>query len=148
MIKRKIFICIFSLLLLISLIGSISATFTPLSVKNEFENGIVDIELGEKQLNDDATGSQTVLPFSEINKNTYITNKGSECYVRAKLTSSNEEIVKDATILGMDNNWIYTGDGYYYYTKILKSNETVDIFKSIKLGDIDKEYQSSKFNQR
>lgn len=145
--RKNFFICIFSLLMTFSLIGQISAGFTSVNITNKFQNGIVDIEINEKQTNESNEEiSQVVLPFSKIEKNPHIKNNGSDCYVRARITSSNESIIKDATILGINPNWIRTNEGYYYYTKPLKNNETIEMFDGIKLGNIDKEYQTTNFN--
>ena len=139
--KRKILIFIFSSLLVFSLVGQISAGFSSLDVLNEFQNGIIDIEIGEEQSN---VNKQLILPFDEICKNPYIKNNGSDCYVRAKLTFSDENIVAD--INGLSADWFLNNDGYFYYTKILKSNEKINIFESIKLGDIDQEQELTDFS--
>ena len=140
MLKRKILIFIFSLLLIFSLVGQISANFSSLDVTNEFQNGIVDIEVGQRK-----TENNMVLPYDEIYEDAYIKNNGADCYIRTKFTFSNENIVNDTNISGMSSDWVFVEDGYYYYTKVLRSNESISLFKSLKIGDIDDEFQLSNF---
>lgn len=141
MTKRKLLIFIFSTLILVSLVGQISAGFSSLSMVNEFENGIVDI-----QINDGETSSHVVVPYSEICKNPSITNNGSDCYVRVKVLFSNEGIADDVTFVGIKPDWALNDDGYLYYTNILHHNETVEIFDSVKLGNIGNEHQTTEFS--
>lgn len=145
MIKRKIFIFVFSLLLLFSLFGQVFAYFPSLNIINEFTNGAVDIAIGDKSIIDNSNGYNTVLPFDKIDRNPYIVNNGADCYVRIKFVFSNSEIVNEDNLIWLNPDLLQKNDGYYYYNKILKSNDFLDIFDGIQLGDIDEQHQLTDF---
>lgn len=98
--------------------------------------GHVNIILEEYEQKDDEevlySGNDIVLPGDEISLIPRITNRGIDCYVRAKINYS----LKDGTTINIDDvttmseDWIKKND-YYYYKKALNSGEKVDIFNSI-----------------
>ena len=45
-------------------------------------------------------------------------------------TKTNVEMLSECNIEGMSAEWIKRGD-YYYYTKVLKKQESVDLFQSV-----------------
>lgn len=144
MLKRKLLIIVFSLLLAVSLIGQISAGYSSLSTINEFENGIVDIEI--KDDNVESLNKQAIMPHDIICEKPSIKNNGTDCYIRAKITVSDEEIENSIEVAGLNEKWIAKDDGYFYYTDVLKNKDVISIFESARLGDIDKKYQSSNFD--
>lgn len=128
-------------LLCIGLIMGISATsiyaFTEISVTNNFSTGIVDIELEEYTIEngkevrwkDDV---KEVLPGDDVFKIPRITNFGNDCYVRAKVSFIDTPIGADA-LYGMSDKWLLGKDGHYYFTDILKTGESVDLFQGLKI---------------
>lgn len=138
MVKRKPFIIILGLSMMLFCGSTVNAK-TSVDVINEFETGIVDIELTEYQKNGDTeelwVNKAEVLPADEISKIPRIHNDGNDCYVRAKITFTGTDEVDDECLYGMTNDWVKADDGYYYYKKILPHGEDVDIFQGIKIPD-------------
>lgn len=113
----------------------------------------VDIDLKEYLL--DISQKETlydgkniiVYPGSNVSIIPKIINKGSNCYVRAKL-----EFKIDNNIIENSNNSIFDildcwekHGSYYYYNSILKCNETINIFENIKIpNSISNEYSGKK----
>lgn len=82
---------------------------------------------------------KSVLPGQVISKIPRITNYALPCWIRAKITYSGEnealEILDDDNISGISEDWIKRGE-YFYYTKILKKQESVDLFHAISIPEI------------
>ncbi len=110
-------------------------------VTNHLTTGLVDIDLREYKLESGQEvaweGIPVVLPGMEISKIPRITNHGNDCYVRAKLdfTGLKEELAKELEqgIYGWKEGWQRAGDGYYYYTQILSSQQRVDLFQGLEI---------------
>ena len=136
MIKRKFLIILLSLSVALFGCGTIFGMVS-VGVTNEFETGIVDINLREYQ----KVGNKemkweddpVVLPGDTISKIPRIHNDGNDCYVRAKITFREAEGIDDTDLLGISDDWIKADDGYYYYTKILPQGEDVDIFQGLQI---------------
>lgn len=68
----------------------------------------------------------------EISKKIWVTNGPSgteavstDCYVRVWLGYSNSDIGKAVSLKETDReNWVYSDDGFYYYTKMLREGES------------------------
>ncbi|QNM08279.1 hypothetical protein [Wansuia hejianensis] len=122
------------------LIGGLYAR-SQTSVVNHLETGIVDISLQEYHLQEGTEvlwqGIPTVLPGMDISKIPRITNAGSDCYIRAKLTftGTSQEKELEEGIYGQSDQWLHAEDGYYYYTEVLASEKSVDLFAGIKLPE-------------
>ena len=85
----------------------------------------------------------TVYPGSKISIVPKITNRGSNCYVRAKLDfeiDNNKIESSNNYIFDVSEKWKKYGD-YYYFNSILNNNETIEIFNKIKIpSNLSKEY--------
>lgn len=138
MIKRKLFIMIIGLSLLISFCGLIYGLVS-VDVLNYFETGIVDISLEEYKKEGDTEvkweDNQLVFPGAIVSKIPRITNKGSDCYIRAKITFTGSDKIKDTMLLGVDGKWLKADDGYYYYAEALPHGEQIDLFQGLKIPE-------------
>lgn len=106
------------------------------SVTNHFSTGIVDISLREYQLGADGmeeawVDNPTILPGTQISKIPRIKNDGNDCYVRARVSLKNTEGLTTDDLYGISDQWVRASDGYYYFKQILKTGDTVDLFKGI-----------------
>jgi surface protein len=61
-----------------------------------------------------------------------VTNTGASCYLRAKIKTNNWD---DFVEVSFGSDWVEKPDGYYYYTNVVASKETVTIFDSITFAD-------------
>lgn len=109
-----------------------------LSVTNNIDTGIIDIELNEysRLENGDLVpwgDGATILPGMSISKIPRVSNIGYDCYVRAKLEFSEEDL--GISYINVGENWVQCNDGYWYYTEILRNKEYTDIFQGIKIPD-------------
>lgn len=126
------------LALLLMTTGSVIYAMPETSTMNHFQTGIVDISLEEFQTVDGKEiaweDGVNVLPGKTISKIPRITNNGSCCFVRVKLTFRDTDEELEKSIFGMDG-WIKENDGYYYYPEELKTDETVDIFQGLNIPE-------------
>lgn len=136
MFKRKLLIIFLSLSVAIFGCGSIFGMFS-VEVKNDFETGVVDINLREFQKTGDTEkqweNNPVVLPGDVISKIPRIFNKGNDCYVRAKINFRDTNEINESNLLGLSKDWAKADDGYFYYTKILSHGENVDIFQALQI---------------
>lgn len=134
MIKGKHFIIMLGLSIILFCTGSVYA-MTSVAVTNEFETGIVDIELTEYQKNGDKeelwVDKTHILPADKISKIPRIRNDGNDCYVRAKITFRGTDEINDGCLFGMSDKWTKADDGYYYYKEILRHGKDVDLFQGV-----------------
>lgn len=138
-----------SILLGLSCISFLGSGFAfakeEISVTNHIDTGVIDIELEEYQLSDDGTlvpweNGKLVLPGDKVSKIPRISNIGYDCYVRAKLDFSLEELENSYFDIG--DNWVHGKDGYWYYTEVLESGAYTDIFQGISIpDDFSQEYE-------
>ena len=135
MIKRKLLIILLCLSMLVCGSGFVYG-MTTTSVINEFETGIVDIELDEYQKVGDVeepwVDNPTILPGDVVSKIPRIDNPGNDCYVRVKITFWDTDQLDEDDLFGISDKWVKADDGYWYYTEILPHGKTVDIFEGIK----------------
>ena len=123
---------------------------TQVSVENHFSTGVVDIELEEYTLQHGKevpweNNINCVLPGQDIYKTPRIINEGNDCYVRANVRFMNALLSVDS-FYGMPDSWILAPDGYYYYTDVLLSGESVDLFEGFKLPeDFEQNMEESMF---
>lgn len=114
---------------------------TRTEVTNHLTTGVVDIDLREYKRESGQEvaweGIPVVLPGMEVSKIPRITNHGNDCYVRAKLdfTGLAEDLAKELEqgIYGWKEGWQRAGDGYYYYTEVLSSEQGVDLFQGLEI---------------
>lgn len=108
---------------------------------NKIDTGVVNIEIDEYTLDENNNrvpwkNNVEVLPGTVVNKIPCFTSKGNDCYVRAVINvkedvNTNHPITMD-DFYGISDDWIKIGS-YFYYKKILKTDETVDFFHSFKV---------------
>ena len=131
-------------LLLVAFLSSSTNVFAKTvlqtDVLNNFQIGIVDIDLSEYQENDNKTETEfknnlEVWPGGTVSKIPRIKNKGADAYIRVKVDindsniKSNKHLTAD-NISGWNKDLVKRGD-YYYYTKVLKNAQSFDVFKKV-----------------
>ena len=133
--RTKVCIIALIVLMLVCENHSIVSAGNESSVVNHVSTGIVDIELSEYQIKDGKEvkwqDNPLVLPGTNVSKIPRIHNYGNDCYVRAKVSFRDIVVNLEKNIYGMGNDWVKKNDGYYYYTKILRTEENVDLFRGI-----------------
>lgn len=143
--KRNLRMILLCLSCMVFLGSGIVFAMEEISVTNHIETGVIDIELNEYQEQEDGTLTEwednpILLPGSRISKIPRIENLGYECYVRASLDFSLDEL--EDSYFDMGEHWIYGKDGYWYYTEVLKSGTYTDIFQGIQVpDDFSQEYE-------
>ena len=135
--KRKIVVGIFAAVLCMAT-GVYGYFSDRLEIKNHIAMGDIRISMtefarkgnGEVKYRDPAY----VFPGEQISKIPRIKNKALPCWVRAHISYRSDkddiEMLSDRNIEGISSEWIKRGD-YYYYTKVLKKQESVDLFQSV-----------------
>lgn len=80
--------------------------------------------------------AENVLPGGKISKIPRICNDGADCYVRAKVVFTSEQLsalpLSEQNLEGISEDWIQEGD-YFYCKNVVKTGETVDFFQGIRL---------------
>lgn len=137
--KRRLLMILTAFSLLLSIGGGILYAMPKTSVTNNYEMGIVDIELDEfqkvngmEELYSDESGLN-VLPAQKISKIPRIRCDGNDCYIRAKVTFLNTEYLGEQNLYGISEEWQKAGDEYYYYKKVLHTGEDVDLFQGLQM---------------
>lgn len=122
-----------------------------ISVTNRFETGIVDIHIQEYQKNADEVETlwvdrPTVLPGESISKIPRITCDGNDCYIRCKITIRGTTEITEDDLYGISADWVKADDGYYYYTAVVPTHHSVDLFEGITIPtDLSDAMQSQTF---
>lgn len=133
--KRKQVIALACLSALLSGSGTAVYALSSVSVENHASVGIVDIQLTEYHLVDGKeepwADNPLILPGTRISKIPRISNSGNDCYVRVKFEAKEGEAGIEQGIYGIQKDWKQKEDGYYYYTKVLKTGENVDLFQGL-----------------
>lgn len=79
---------------------------------------------------------ENVLPGGLISKIPRIVNDGADCYVRAKIVFTSEETsdqpLSADNLEGIGSEWVQDGE-YFYCKEVVKSGESVDFFRGIRL---------------
>lgn len=135
-----------SLIMSVALIGAIGvgatlAYFTDTeSATNVITMGNVDIELEEpgfdKEDGNEDNTIEDITPGEEIVKDPTITagENSQDAYVRAKIEitglseKQEEQLMAGITI---NEDWVLSEDGYYYYQKILAATQSATLFNTV-----------------
>lgn len=113
-------------------------TTSSITEKNSGSIGAVDIKLTQELEGADSGQPITILPGSEINLKTKLTNKAEPAWVRVKIeypTVKNDqglELLNDDSIRLASDEWQLIGD-YYYLNRAMKHKESIDITEKITL---------------
>lgn len=131
---------------LLTVILSAAAVFASFSdrldVVNHISVGDVSISISEYARKGKGevkyTQPSEVVPGQTISKIPRIKNNALPCWIRARITYAGEngklERLKDENIGGISGEWVKRGE-YYYYTKVLKKQESTDLFQNISIPD-------------
>ncbi len=137
---RPAILC-FCLAALLLLLGGYLYALPTASVTNPFSTGIVDISLTEYQLNEE-TGEEEawednplIVPGLYVSKIPRISCLGNACYVRARVSFAGTTELSVEDLEGISADWVLAADGYYYYTGILETGESVDLFSGIRIPE-------------
>ena len=138
--KKKILsICLVAVIAVMAIAGASLAYFTAEdSAENVFTVGNVAIDLTEPKW--DATGkeeAEDVYPGEPLAKDPTVTNTGKNpCFVRVSVSNLDQFAEKfDGAMItyrtdyvenALGENWVLHTDGYFYYTKVLASDEKTD----------------------
>ena len=103
-------------------------------------SGKVAIHLEEYRMNGEKEvpweTEENVLPGGLISKIPRIVNDGADCYVRAKIVFTSEETsdqpLSADNLEGIGSEWVQDGE-YFYCKEVVKSGESVDFFRGIRL---------------
>ena len=139
MIKKILSICLVAVIAVMAIAGASLAYFTAEdSAENVFTVGNVAIDLTEPKW--DATGkeeAEDVYPGEPLAKDPTVTNTGKNpCFVRVSVSNLDQFAEKfDGAMItyrtdyvenALGENWVLHTDGYFYYTKVLASDEKTD----------------------
>lgn len=153
--KNKTLLSALSLICILSLIGGSFAFYSyEKTATNVFTSSSLDVELLTlKDVNGelvDASGDEDILPGVVIERIVKVKNISKEdAWIRV-LVTINDDIVKD-NIIGFEDlntaDWTYK-DGYYYYSKALKADETTsELFKGLRISEkLNNDYSNEKFS--
>ena len=123
--------------------AAVFASFSDrLDVVNHISVGDVSISISEYARKGKGevkyTQPSEVVPGQTISKIPRIKNNALPCWIRARITYAGEngklERLKDENIGGISGEWVKRGE-YYYYTKVLKKQESTDLFQNISIPD-------------
>ena len=123
--------------------AAVFASFSDrLDVVNHISVGDVSISISEYARKGKGevkyTQPSEVVPGQTISKIPRIKNNALPCWIRARITYTGEngklERLKDENIGGISGEWVKRGE-YYYYTKVLKKQESTDLFQNISIPD-------------
>lgn len=103
-------------------------------------SGKIEIHLEEYRMNGEKEvpweTEENVLPGGLISKIPRIVNDGADCYVRAKIVFTSEETsdqpLSADNLEGIGSEWVQDGE-YFYCKEVVKSGESVDFFRGIRL---------------
>ena len=135
--KRKMLVGILAALLCMAT-GVYGYFSDSLEIKNHITMGDIRINMtefarkgnGEVKYRDPAY----IFPGERISKIPRIKNRALPCWIRAHISYGSDKddmgMLSDRNIEGISAEWIKRGD-YYYYTKVLKKQESVDLFQSV-----------------
>ena len=135
--KRKMLVGILAALLCMAT-GAYGYFSDSLEIKNHITMGDIRINMtefarkgnGEVKYRD----PKYIFPGEWISKIPRIKNRALPCWIRARISYGSDkddvEMLSEHNIEGISSEWIKRGD-YYYYTKVLKKQESVDLFQSV-----------------
>lgn len=118
------------------------AAFQEVSVIYRAVSGKVEVHLEEYMMKNgeetEWTDGQVVMPGGSISKIPRIYNDGEACYVRAQVEfecdGETSAPLSVDNLEGISSEWVRRGD-YFYYTRVLQKEESVDLFKEIKVPE-------------
>lgn len=122
------------------------------TVTNHIAVGDINISLRELEKKDGKEmkyqDRRIVLPGDEISKIPRITNHSEPCWVRVKISYTDDleglDGLDDRNLTGMSPRWIRKGE-YFYYTRKLEQGDSVDIFTGVTVpSQWDESYQDKK----
>lgn len=122
--------------------GTAAAAVSQVSTVELLSTGKVDIRLeeltresGELSVWQDGIA---VMPGMEISKIPRISNEAEDCYVRALVEFAGGEdsgqTLNVTDLYGISDDWIRRGD-YYYYKRILRNKESIELFQGIRIPE-------------
>ena len=151
--KRKMLVGILAALLCMAT-GVYGYFSDSLEIKNHITMGDIRINMtefarkgnGEVKYRDPAY----IFPGERISKIPRIKNRALPCWIRARISYGSDKddmgMLSDRNIEGISAGWIKRGD-YYYYTKVLKKQESVDLFQSVSVPAVwTEEHSGQKLN--
>ena len=119
-----------------------SAFSDKISVQNHVALGDVNIKLSEKELRDGREiayqDPKIIFPGDTISKIPMVTNLAEDCWIRVRIRYRKDggdlEGFSDGNLGGFSSEWIKQGD-YFYYTNVLESGASVDLFHTVSVPE-------------
>lgn len=150
--KTAVITAVVVLLLITTIVyGNVIANRSEIKFINNMKTGSVDVKIDLYEVNEKG---ETMLRPGQIEGDSKIsciprvTNLREESYVRVKADiKKDKESIEPLTmesVYGLDEDWIKRGN-YFYYKKIMKPMESVDIFSGIQISQEWKEDITSEF---
>ncbi len=125
-------------MVLLGLSGVYASFSDSVTVKNHILTG--DVNIGVKEYQNDHgkeipyVNPKEILPGDYISKIPRVINYGMPCWIRTKISFGNSEIetegLEEKDLKGFSKHWKKIGE-YYYYTKILETGKSADIFTGL-----------------
>ena len=139
--KVKIIAGLF-LAVILSTAGAYAAFSDSLNIVNHISVGDISISVSEYARKGNGEikykAPDEVLPGQIISKIPRIKNMALPCWIRAKIVfgGGNTECkgLSEENIHDISTDWVRRGE-YYYYTKILRKQETTDLFQKISIPE-------------
>lgn len=142
--KKKSIITMVAALALVGAIGvgSTLAYFTDNdAASNTVTMGHVDIDLTEKsgdEITDEGLTFDHIVPGDVFSKEPIITvdAKSENCYLRAKVVVEGLDATHVADLfadnnIDIQNGWVLSTDGYYYYQSVVEAEDEVSLFTTV-----------------
>jgi predicted ribosomally synthesized peptide with SipW-like signal peptide len=138
--KWKLLLLVMAATAVFGTAGTMAVFSSEVSVRNEIHMGDVDIALREYALIDgrevEYQGDGILQPGDIVSKIPRITNEAEPCWIRVRVRYVNDqealEGFSDGSLKGFSSKWVKRGE-YYYYTEILKTGESVDLFHQLEV---------------
>lgn len=140
--KRKSLLFLLCLILLFSIGGTIAYYYETVYIPNQFKTMTYDVELTEEFNNEWGTKKVYITNNESSNTSVVIRIGINELWSKevddVLLTLSNtlngSNVVNKVFTNTFNNDFVNGNDGWYYYKKILRPNESIQILDSISLN--------------
>lgn len=124
--KKKIYGMLAAASMLMLALGTTVEAVNNPQIKGSLESSKVQVKV-------DVEGdSKNVVAGENIEKEVYITNLGTECYIRITPQFSKNERDLANLVLGVSESWINL-EGVYYYTASLSENEKIQFCTGVEI---------------
>lgn len=131
--KKQILICLFIASFFCLLVIGANPQKSN-SIMFKFNTDTVEIDIV-----DQTDYTKALVPYDAIPINSYLVNKGADCYVRFGIELNIKgEVVENGFdyLVGLNNEWILGKDDKYYLDRIFQEEDTLSFFERIEIRDL------------